>query len=220
VNRRQALSSAARSNTIAALSAHLNSKSLLAKVAERSYRHSNGFWKVCVPDSDNSTAATRLHYWSAAAESHGEPSFHNHAWPFVSTVLFGALDVEFAELGDESSSGRGVRCWRLGVLDRPQVVDRGVVFLSVNSAARIDKGITYAQSAQTIHRVRSPSNATLTLVRQGSRARDYSDVYGCEPTSPYEIERLGTQGCKEVIELALTHLTHLHVASRIEHDSA
>src|SRR5262245_39638009 len=70
----------------ARLDAILRSRSSQKAIADRSYWHPNGFLKL-VLEGASGAPQLRLHVWPRP----GDDDIHDHAWPYRSVVLAGAL---------------------------------------------------------------------------------------------------------------------------------
>ncbi len=60
----------------------------MAVVAQRSYRHVNGFAKIRIVEGKRYSA--RLHVWSQGPDVRGDVDPHGHRWEFASWVVAGA----------------------------------------------------------------------------------------------------------------------------------
>lgn len=78
----------------------INDDALLTKIANRSYIHALGFYKIVLMDlskdvpGDNQKTQVRLHLWNPS-DNNGLPiveSLHEHSFDFVSRVLTGELE--------------------------------------------------------------------------------------------------------------------------------
>lgn len=96
----------------------LNNESLIEKIANRSYLHTLGFYKIVLIDSDkdlsgfNNKTQLRLHLWKP--ENDSVPiveSLHEHSFDFVSTLLTGEIENQSFQKSD-------LTCFGLEILEK------------------------------------------------------------------------------------------------------
>lgn len=170
-------------------------------VSQRSYYHSNGFVKLGLDVLHARRGIHRIHYWKQGDRHCETSSFHDHSWAFSSTILDGALHVKTASVSNSGDPSLQVMRWCVGGLSAPDVAPKGSVSLSVQEDRWLAAGDSYSQVPSTIHKVSSPG--ALTLVVQGEPVRNHSFVFGDEPVSPYERERLSVSSCREIIDMTI-----------------
>src|SRR5947209_8668763 len=72
----------------------VSSKQSIELIASRSFKHTNGFFKIVLHGSSLHEIKLRLHFWPTGSATHTDADPHNHRWTFLSVPLFGALYEE------------------------------------------------------------------------------------------------------------------------------
>lgn len=72
----------------------VSSKQSIEVIASRSFKHTNGFFKIVLHGLSPHEIKLRLHFWPTGSASHTDADPHNHRWTFLSVPLFGALYEE------------------------------------------------------------------------------------------------------------------------------
>jgi hypothetical protein len=159
----------------ARLDAILRSRSSREEIAARSYWHPNGFLKL-VLEGSSGAPQLRMHVWP---EPRGGGDIHDHAWPYRSLVLAGAVSevrYEPAEPGPDT-----VDCWRHTYrptgggrfhLDVPEPVS-----LRERQARVLVSGARARGEAECIHRFSGIMFPAVTLVAVGWPVRPWSSVF-------------------------------------------
>jgi hypothetical protein len=165
----------------ARLDAILRSRSSREAIAERSYWHPNGFLKL-VLEGESGAPQLRLHVWPTPDT---EDDIHDHAWPYRSVVLAGALrEVRYDEI-DEPDPGAEV-FWRHTYrpagggrfqLDAPQRVR-----LRARRTRILTPGVSARGDETCIHRF-SAMFPAVTMLSVSRPVRSQSSVYRTAPVT-------------------------------------
>jgi hypothetical protein len=180
----------------ARLDALLRSRSSREAVAERSYWHPNGFLKIVLAGSSGA-AQLRLHVWPETPDRH---DVHDHAWPYRSIVLAGALsDVRYAQVapGDLDAQVLWRHTYREEGPGRFRLDDPEAVNLRESTRRLLLPSMRSHGDAFCIHSFSAVVSPAVTLLAVGPRQQNHSSVYRRArfveqsvvpaPTSPAEV---------------------------------
>lgn len=182
------------------LTSILESSEYLQGLADKSYRHENGFSKLVLTSSK--THSLRLHiYWNDSADNYQE-NIHNHRWDFSSFILKGTLVQDFfgvidAEQAIRPSNVELFRHYSYKPLRSPDKVEAvadnkltagtpryqttyvGNSFVKKKSELTIPKGFGYCLHRTELHRVRYIKNSGIgmTLVLYTAPYNPICDLY-------------------------------------------
>lgn len=164
----------------------------LETMAEKSYRHANGFSKLVL--SSSATHSLRLHiYWDDGRDNYHE-DVHNHRWDFSSCTLKGALKQEFFKTqpsttiattaarveklrhylyeplaaGDKGCAEKGPRF---------RTVYIGEEFIQKKGELTTPAGYGYRLRREELHRVCYGSEMTITVVLYTAPYSQTCDLY-------------------------------------------
>lgn len=157
----------------------------LAWVADRSYRHPNGFDRIVLHGGIDAQCTVRLHIWWPE-EPAGVEQIHNHAWDFSSLLLAGSLRFELFQPGGDIAklhfrtgpprAGGGYRMRALGQTQVSRVLD-----------AQLPTSAVYTLDHRALHRVaRAGTEPTATLIVHGPFLRQESDILADAPLDEHE----------------------------------
>ncbi|WP_328912129.1 MULTISPECIES: hypothetical protein [unclassified Streptomyces] len=143
------------------------------RIAERSYRHANGFDKMVIAVERGEYLVKFDVWWAGDARVDEAP--HNHRWDFESRVLAGRLDVRHY---DVDPGGRGFHRFRvLGFGRRDEFVRLGEVGLTGTFEAALPAGTRYFLHHRQLHSVTAlPDTTTITFSVQGPTAQERSEI--------------------------------------------
>ena len=185
----------------------------LERVASRSYRHGNGFYKV-VLGSDKSLKL-RLHIWLPGEL--GEENIHDHRWAFASTILCGQLESEiFAEaLTNEAKAYREYIYFAKNGDCPAHVQPNGEVRLVCTKRIIRHSGEAYHMAPGTLHRiVTTGGDMTATLMYQAAPARAWNRLIPAHDLLPdVEQEYLEPKELQVVLEYFLDTWRYTNIRS-------
>lgn len=164
------LAAYAKNSLCADLHSLLADPGRLARCANVSYLHGNGFYKIVL--AQNEIFKLRLHIWLPNVDA--AENVHEHRWHFASTVLAGTLHSEiYAE--DVTPSALEYDEYLYLAKDGASPSSRtyiGKTRLGCVSTSVRRVGEYYSMSPNTLHRVVSiEGGLTATLMCQGPAAR-------------------------------------------------
>jgi hypothetical protein len=153
----------------------------IAKVAQDSYSHYNGFDKVVLLNSSSPSYKLRLHVWWQS-RYHISENAHNHRWNFATKLVKGSYQYEQYVRGEKAgglfhyqySSPEGASSYSMRFIDNQslQPIFKGT----------ISEGSSYVLNHEVIHRVsRLNDEVVATLMLQGPLMKSSTDVYSFEP---------------------------------------
>jgi hypothetical protein len=157
----------------------------LLGVCRRSYAHPNGFTKIGIASGRD--WALRLHVWQRTPPDVYN-DLHDHCGFFVSRVLLGGIRNEehVAEL--LSSSVRYLKYRDRLTNSVHRLVADGEIALSKGDVILYRRGDQYSLTRSVIHRtVPEPPFPVATLVLEGPREQEYSNVYRLRPRPEAEV---------------------------------
>jgi len=170
----------------------------LAWVAERSYRHPNGFDRLVLHGGVDARRTVRLHIWWPDEPASVE-QIHNHAWDFSSLLLAGSLRFELFQPGGDiaklhfrtgppRAGGSGYRMRALGQTRVSRVFD-----------AQLPTSTVYTLDHRAFHRVaRIGTEPTATLIVHGPFRRQESDILADAPLDKHEEQHVRTFDVSEL----------------------
>lgn len=154
----------------------LGSPSALDELAARSYAHDNGFMKIVLVSRRQAENALRLHVWPSGSGDEG--NIHNHCWGFSSVVLKGRLEFEEFAVDDAGRVSAMHYAYEPSTDFEYELRPFGTTLLRPSASGRRRVGELYEMSAETLHRTwGGGATTTVTLLAQGTRRRDFADVY-------------------------------------------
>lgn len=128
------------------------------RVASMSYRHGNGFLKVCLERRHG--IALRLHIAAGAAED----NVHDHRWAFASHVVTGELENVIYKDARAHEAGEALReLTYIRAQGRHSTTANGTAHVCEVLRSRVGAGHGYWQDAELLHRIRW-KGGTITLV--------------------------------------------------------
>jgi hypothetical protein len=150
-----------------------NDKNRLTKIAENSYQHDNGFFKIVLQDNDGFGRKVRLHIFPKNAEIHAAENFHNHRWEFTSNILVGQIRNDNATF-ERADNGKFTK-WNyvkqkdgtFSLLPTTETWNQ----ITINSNVYIS-GDSYQIKTGTIHRIIPSGKFTATLVHTQPASTD------------------------------------------------
>lgn len=155
--------------------------SRLKILADRSYRHHNGFDKIVLASPASSPLKLVLHVWPRGGAADAN-DIHDHRWDFASVVLCGALRVELYE---PDVSGRSYSVMRYRPMPGAENYDlqpSGTMAVSAQASVTITVGSAYSWAADLLHRAWGlPGQTTATLIVQGPPTRASTTVLARTP---------------------------------------
>lgn len=161
----------------------VNTPSLLAEVACRSYRHVNHFDKMVLIGNDSQDGyRLTLHCWDPpySKKELADELIHDHRFDFWSAIIVGTLVSDNFEEGDVGHAYRKYRYIpeRRGVKFNDFYEYRGETCLRRMPQSRLESGSSYSIVGPKIHQVILPmTSMTCTLVLRGPRLRSYANIY-------------------------------------------
>lgn len=163
----------AESGLRSALQSLLADSSALQAIAECSYFHGNGFYKVVLAQDER--FKLRLHIWMPGG--HAEENIHDHRWHFASTIVHGQLVSEIWQEATQPEATEFDEILYLAKeLDSPpfQIPNGKTKLLCTQRAVRT-AGEAYAMPPGVLHRIVSTGNGlTATLMCQAAPARRWN----------------------------------------------
>lgn len=161
----------------------LADRQLTTAAAAESYPHPLGFDRLVLTPHDDLDFQLRLHVWWPGRQDIIE-DVHNHRFPFASTVLDGALEMQILERAAEGISMREFDSTSAGRVGTSRFRHVGDVRLSVTFAARVPTGTTYCMSAPALHRITGTDGGlTATLFLRGIAVQPTSAVLSGDSAS-------------------------------------
>src|SRR6266851_4331551 len=182
--------------TLPALIAAIHADPLrLARLAQTSYRHDNGFDKIVLAAPSGNRFKLVLHVWQEGYTNDPD-NIHNHRWDFASVVLCGALQFELYAPDQSGVIYPVVRYRSPGGSDTYELSRAGSARVSVHASMIMAAGTSYSWTADLLHRASGiAAGTTATLIVQGPSIREETTVLvrgvrvasdGAQP-----VERLG-----------------------------
>lgn len=173
----------------------------MAAMAERSYRHDNGFDKFVLSSAPASGLKLVLHVWRSVKNDYVD-NIHDHRWDFASIVLCGSLRFDLYEPDRNGasypvlyySSPDDGHAYRMDPADDIIVARRASVIMT--------KGSSYRWNMSLLHRawgVAVPLTVTLIVQGPAKRARTTVLVRSVRRDS----------GFRQITRLAETDVNHL-----------
>jgi hypothetical protein len=151
----------------------LQDEPALRRVAERSYLHGNGFYKLVLAERDN--LKLRLHLWMPGVDA--EENIHDHRWHLASAIVTGTLKSESwgeAVSPDARSFNEYRYTARQGKLPA-QLAEMGSTRLQCKQQSERTAGQCYTMAPGTLHRIVNSGNTlTSTLMCQSAPARAWN----------------------------------------------
>jgi hypothetical protein len=163
----------------------LDNEELLVKIAQKSYYHPNGFYKILLNlDPENSL---RLHVWDSERYTSNIENVHNHCFDFASRILVGSLhSLYFREVDHEDDADRkGLYHSTFEASSRfnpARIKPVGRSHMKIERTVIYKTGETYAQQKDIIHQVPQLKERVATLLIGGNRTpNSHSDIYSLKP---------------------------------------
>ncbi|WP_228799606.1 hypothetical protein [Nocardia nova] len=158
----------------------LGDDQLLGEVAQRSYRHSNGFDKITLLSSLEPEFKLRMHvWWPERRQPLGAELIHNHRWIFRSTMLCGS---SWVQTFSECDHGTPMFRFRYGPRDeslqRYELKAEGRSSLSSSLRFALSPGSTYSMGTDIFHRVLwRGSRVSITMFVRGEAVGEGATVF-------------------------------------------
>lgn len=150
--------------------------SSLAAMANRSYRHRNGFDKIVLAAPEESRLKLVLHVWPNGGPETSD-NIHNHRWDFSSIVVSGALRLIFYDQDRVGESYSVMKYQPLPGVGKFELNLSGSTTVSARSSVTMAAGSTYSWTCDRLHRAWGlPGHVTATLVVQGAPTRKTTTV--------------------------------------------
>lgn len=158
----------------------LQNSALLYEISKRSYKHSNGFYKIVLGELDVCGAKLRLHIWKSSAYTikFEDNDIHNHRWDFASLILAGEF---LHEVYDFDSDGK-ICLYHYHYFSPEKSNVFSLDFVGKNNIKKtrefIQKpGECYYLSSNILHKVRvSGENISATLFLQSPVIKGNTDI--------------------------------------------
>jgi len=162
------------------ITAILNDDEMMKKVAEKSYKHSNGFDKFTLLSGKEPEFKLRLHtYWPEGSNSLPREFIHSHRWYFRSTLLKGSASIETFREAD--SGDRFFHHEYHPRSDKTETYDlrtKGVSYLKSDLMFNLAPNGTYSMGPDLLHRVVwSEANPTITIFVRWASLTETASVY-------------------------------------------
>jgi hypothetical protein len=161
------------------LEASMMSDSAICKIAEKSYIHDNGFFKLVLKEDPATRAKLRLHLWNTGSDMRtSESNIHNHRWRFCSRILAGEVKYQiFSPARLPGDPYLKYSYSRTNSTTQYNFVESGYQNLSLVEEGTMLTGVTYSLMPNVLHRVTPLSPQLLTLVAHDPPCRPNTDVY-------------------------------------------
>lgn len=191
----------------------------LAAVAARSYRQQNGFEKLVLSSPSHRGYRLRLHIWNPKGANPTQEDDHNHAWPFASVVVNGALRHTFSiESPDGESRHKHTFTYRhLNDSSGPfkdgyEAEYIGPAGLKPVHEADLVAGSRYTLQPEVIHRITNFTNTpSATLFLNGPFRRAESSVYLHKPLEGRDRLDVVHYQPEQLAHVIRQHLISLHI---------
>jgi hypothetical protein len=180
----------------------LRHRDLLAAVAERSYRHPNGFDKIVLAVGTAPKWKLRVHYWHDWSSQTMDPNIHNHRWNFASEVPLGSLEATYYDVAiNEGGPLNAYRYYSPEGGSSFAFLPAGRATAVVTSVDTYRAGDSYTLAYDSFHRVRVTQLPAATLVLQGPVRRGHTLVLRDDsPPAATKLIRLRSQELAVVLE--------------------
>jgi len=183
-----------------AIQAALNNPSSIESIAQQSYRHQNGFFKL--PLMTKKGEKFRLHVYRIGAKA--DENIHNHRWDFESKVLCGSLPMHLYDIV-EGNSHRLHTYRRKGRLYTIEYLRR--IGLIESSLINIRAGKKYLMQNHIYHKIATVKELTITYMITRKTVQETCDLINVENMSStgegIDEPPLSVQQVKENLELIL-----------------
>ena len=151
-------------------------KDSVARLADASYLHANGFEKLVCGTAAPESPKIRLHVWPSMAN---DAQTHDHGWSFYSHILLGSISSTEYEVGMEPGSHSIYRVPNLRAREAGvnlKCMQRNVSLRAL-SERNLTSGEGYGLTSNKLHRVvASRTSGAVTLVLQSYHTQAYSHV--------------------------------------------
>lgn len=159
--------------TIKLINEILLDNNVLEQIANRSYVHGNGFYKIIL--EENQTYRLRLHIWFPT--TYAEENIHDHRWHFASTILSGHLE---SETWEDAIPGGGEELDEYIYFGKTKIKDAYVQLIgkskiSLKKRTYYKKGDAYYLMSNEMHRIVYKGNTEVsTLMCHAKEARAWA----------------------------------------------
>lgn len=182
-------------------------------VAQKSYHHENGFYKIVLHDALE--YKLRLHVWEPTDEKTPAENAHDHRWDFASSMIVGKYDMDLLSACDmrEASPHSEVAHAYTYERNRPgayDLVEKGPVALYNTTSVSIPAGATYCMDKRVIHRIRyDRSQTTATLMLTARTSQNTCNLYSRAPIANDKthetpnMARLDVKRCASLLHAAM-----------------
>ncbi len=183
-----------------AIRAALNNPSSIESIAQQSYRHQNGFYKI--PLMAKNGEKFRLHVYRVGAKA--DENIHNHRWDFESKVLCGSLPMHLYEVveGDTHRLHTYLRKGRLYVIQYLRKIG-----LIESPLINIRAGKKYVMKNSLYHKIATVKMLTITYMTTRKTTQRTCDLINKKDKSStgegVDEPPLSFQQVKENLELIL-----------------
>jgi hypothetical protein len=150
----------------------------ITRIANRSYRHANGFDVFTLISSERPQFDMRLHIWWVDDSSENAEHVHDHSWNFVSLLLSGAYQFEVFEPSSLGIKMHKYLC-RFPTEGSGYRIDyQGTARVKCIFQALMHAPSSYFLPYATLHRIRnSGARLTSTVLLHGPFVRGSSSIY-------------------------------------------
>ena len=189
---------------------YLQSRSAIAKIAQRSYMHPNGFRKL-VLDEAVGGKRIRVHLWRASSNrSVSISNVHNHRWDFASMNVMGLVTSEIHVVYPSERTMNHFEFTPAKAGSRYGLRHVGESGTRVDSVRTFAPTMSYELAARQLHRVRIPGDA-MTIVVSGPPVSNTTDVFREKEADAQDrrLKRLSEREARADLSLCLSRLNDL-----------
>lgn len=164
---------------------------VLEELANKSYAHENGFFKLTLIDSPKARFRVRLHFWSAEKVTPiSIENIHNHRFNYYSYLLSGSLQNKIWRAGNNGMELMHFRYYPRLQKESYILEHHGDTRLETLSEMQYYQGDLYCMKAEDLHTasVLAGTNAVTLFIEERSNLRNYADVFSTE-YSPKNLSR-------------------------------
>lgn len=189
-----------------AIRAALSNPSSIESIAQESYRHQNGFYKL--PLMTKNGEKFRLHVYRVGAKA--DENIHNHRWDFESKVLWGSLPMHLYEVVEGNSHRlhtylRKGRLYIIQYLRKIGVIESPLI--------NIRAGKKYVMKNSLYHKIATVKMLTITYMTTRKTTQKTCDLINEKDMSStgegVDEPPLSFQQVKENLELILQKIQTL-----------
>lgn len=197
-----------RAGTCQMLGEILADDALLQEIANRSYLHGNGFYKIILEEND--IFRLRLHIWLPTSTA--EENIHDHRWHFASTILSGTVE---SEVWEDAISGGGELLDEYLYVGKTKTEDAHVKYMGKSRVALKENVVhktddAYYMMSNVMHRiVYSGKNEISTLMCHAKDARSWARTVTRRPDVPdVQHSYLSVLDLRQILQIYAKGLAH------------